>query len=66
MNDSERTASRFLESLGLGLVEYEPDGKNPPDFLIAKRIAVEVPNRSNFETRRMKRPNELRQPTARR
>jgi len=42
MNDSERTGYRFLEGLGLGLVEYEPDGKNPPDFLVAGRIAVEV------------------------
>lgn len=42
MNDSERTVCRFLESLGLGLVEHEPDGKNPPDFLVAGRIAVEA------------------------
>ena len=42
MNDSERTVCRFLESLGLGAVEYEPDGKNPPDFLVGGRIAVEA------------------------
>ena len=42
MNDSERTVWRFLESLGLGLVEHEPDGKSPPDFLVAGRIAVEA------------------------
>jgi hypothetical protein len=42
MNDSERTVCRYLESLGLGLVEHEPDGKNPPDFLVGGRIAVEA------------------------
>lgn len=42
MNDSERTVCLFLESLRLGPVEYEPDGKNPPDFLVAGRIAVEA------------------------
>ncbi len=42
MNDSERTVCRFLESLGLGSVEHEPDGKNPPDFLVAGRIAFEA------------------------
>ena len=42
MNDSERTVSEFLNNLRIGLVEYEPDGKNPPDFLVGGRIAVEV------------------------
>jgi hypothetical protein len=42
MNDSERTVYRFLESLGLAVVEHEPDGKNPPDFPVAGRIAVEA------------------------
>ena len=42
MNDSERTVCEFLNSLQLGPVEYEPDGKNPPDFLIGGRIAVEA------------------------
>jgi hypothetical protein len=42
MNDSERTDGSFLESLGLGPVKHEPDGKNPPDFLVTGRIAVEA------------------------
>ncbi len=42
MDDSERTVFLFLESLGLGSIVYEPDGKNPPDFLVAGRIAVEA------------------------
>lgn len=32
----------YLSSLQLGPTVFEPDGKNPPDFLIAGRIAVEA------------------------
>jgi hypothetical protein len=42
MDDSERTVCLFLESLGIGSVVYEPDGQNPPDFLVDGRIAVEA------------------------
>jgi hypothetical protein len=42
MNRDEEVAKKYLESLGLGEVLFEPDGKVPPDFLIDGRIAVEV------------------------
>ena len=42
MNDSERSVHDYLSSLQLGPIVFEPDGKNPPDFLIAGRIAVEA------------------------
>lgn len=42
MNNDERIAERYLKSLTVGEVVYEPDGKIPPDFLIDGRIAVEV------------------------
>ena len=42
MNASERTVFEYLNSLQIGLVAYEPDGKNPPDFLVGGRIAVEA------------------------
>jgi hypothetical protein len=35
-------ARDYLESLKLGSLVYEPDGKQPPDFVIDGRIAVEV------------------------
>jgi hypothetical protein len=42
MDASERLADQYLRSLGIGIVEYEPDGNIPPDFCIDGRIAVEV------------------------
>ena len=42
MNKDEQIAESYLESLELGAVIYEPDGKVPPDFLVDRRIAVEV------------------------
>ncbi|ABE47075.1 hypothetical protein [Polaromonas sp. JS666] len=42
MNQSEALAARYLESLDLGPVEFEPHGKVTPDFVVAGRIAVEV------------------------
>jgi hypothetical protein len=42
MNRDEHIVESYLNSLNLGNVEYEPDGKVPPDFLIDGRIAVEV------------------------
>jgi hypothetical protein len=41
MNRDEQIVDAYLKSLDLGDVVYEPDGKVPPDFLIAGRIAVE-------------------------
>lgn len=42
MNASERLAFKYLRSLELGPVEFEPDGNIPPDFVVGGRIAVEV------------------------
>ncbi len=42
MDSSERLVAQYLDSLGLGAVDYEPDGNVPPDFLVGGRIAVEV------------------------
>jgi len=42
MDGSERLVERYLRSLALGPVLYEPQGNVPPDFLVDGRIAVEV------------------------
>jgi hypothetical protein len=42
VKQEEQLAEKYLISLGLGEVVYEPDGKVPPDFLVDRRIAVEV------------------------
>jgi hypothetical protein len=42
VNNDEKIADRYLKSLAIGEVVYEPDGKVPPDFLVDGRIAVEV------------------------
>ena len=42
MDESETVAKSYLDRLELGFVEYEPDGNVPPDFLVNRRIAVEV------------------------
>jgi hypothetical protein len=42
MKREERLAYRYLKSLGLGEVVYEPERNLPPDFLISETIAVEV------------------------
>jgi len=42
MDHSETLALKFLDSLNLGPISFEPDGNIPPDFLIGNRIAVEV------------------------
>jgi len=42
VNNDERIAEKYLKSLDIGDVAYEPDGKIPPDFLVDGRIAVEV------------------------
>jgi hypothetical protein len=39
MDATEALAARYLESLGLGPVVYEPDGNVPPDFLLGDRVA---------------------------
>lgn len=51
MNRSESLAERYLTSLQLGRVVYEPDGKTPPDFVIGGHIAAEVRRlNQNFES----------------
>jgi hypothetical protein len=42
MDTSEQLAERYLASLSLGDVVYEPDGNVPPDFVVGGAIAVEV------------------------
>jgi len=42
MKREEELAHRYLVSLDLGSVVYEPEPNLPPDFLIDRRIAVEV------------------------
>jgi hypothetical protein len=42
MDDSEKLANDYLSRLGFQDIVYEPDNKNPPDFLADGRIAVEV------------------------
>lgn len=42
MNDSEWTVSEYLKSLRIGSVVFEPDGNQPPDFVVDGRIAVEA------------------------
>ena len=50
MDRSEERALAYLESLQLGPVAYEPDGRIPPDFVMGD-IAVEVRRlNQNFET----------------
>jgi len=42
MDASEELAKKYLEHIGSTSIEYEPDGNVPPDFVVNKRIAVEV------------------------
>ncbi|MFY0639518.1 MAG: hypothetical protein JXR16_00635 [Bermanella sp.] len=42
MDSSEKLAKKFLQSLGFSDILFEPDGNIPPDFLVNKKIAVEV------------------------
>jgi hypothetical protein len=42
MKEEEKIAERYLNSLSLGTVEFEPDGNRPPDFKIGSFIGVEV------------------------
>ena len=41
-NNDEILAEKWLEHMGFQSIVYEPDGNIPPDFLVDKRIAVEV------------------------
>ncbi len=43
MQEEEKIAQKYLESLQLGPVEYEPNGNVPPDFGVAgNKLGVEV------------------------
>jgi hypothetical protein len=42
MDATEELARKYLEHIGSTSIEYEPDGNVPPDFIVNKRIAVEV------------------------
>jgi hypothetical protein len=41
-DECEKLAEDHLVHLGFERIVYEPDGNNPPDFLVDDRIAVEV------------------------
>ena len=42
LDHSEKLADEYLRHLGFHDITYEPDGNVPPDFLVDKKIAVEV------------------------
>ena len=42
MNAAELIAEKYLHHIGHEVVEFEPDGNVTPDFLVNKRVAVEV------------------------
>jgi hypothetical protein len=42
MDQCEALTNQYLVCLGFDEITYEPSGKNPPDFLLNGRIAVEV------------------------
>ena len=42
MNAAELIAEKYLQHIGHEVVEFEPDGNVTPDFLVNKRVAVEV------------------------
>ena len=42
MNLDESIAHDMLSAIGYTNIQHEPDGNNPPDFLVDNRIAVEV------------------------
>lgn len=48
MDDTERFADEYLRSLGYTDVVFEPDGNQPPDFLVEGAIAVEVRRFNQF------------------
>ena len=41
-NNDEKHAQKFLQEMGVGSIEFEPNGNTAPDFLIAPSIAIEV------------------------
>ena len=70
MDDSEALVKEHLAYLGFERIVYEPDGSNPPDFLVDDRIAVEVRRlNQNAVTKYGRRPRGLEEdriPTERR
>ncbi len=42
MNNDEQIAHKYLNSLDYTIIEHEPNGNVPPDFLLDKKIAVEI------------------------
>ena len=42
MKPEESAAQKYLKSLDLGKVNFEPDGNIPPDFTINNHIGIEV------------------------
>jgi hypothetical protein len=69
MDESESLVKAHLVHCGFKRIIYEPDGNNPPDFLLDDRIAVEVRrlNQNELtESGRLKGLEEDRIPTQRR
>lgn len=51
MDSAETIAKRYLDSLNLGEAVFEPDGNNPPDFVLRGTIGIEVRRlNQNFES----------------
>ena len=48
MNEDELIARKYLSALGHKQIVYEPDGNQPPDFLIDRTIACEVRRLNQF------------------
>src|SRR4051794_36826512 len=42
MDTSERLVEAYLRHCGYADIQYEPDGNIPPDFLVDRRLAIEV------------------------
>jgi len=42
MDDAEALCARYLDYMGAGPAVYEPDGNQPPDFVLADGTAIEV------------------------
>ncbi len=42
MDEQEKIVEKYLKAQGYKNIEHEPDGNIPPDFLLSKKIAIEV------------------------
>jgi len=67
-DECEKLTQDHLVHLGFRRITYEPDGNNPPDFLVDDRIAVEVRrlNQNELTGSGFRGLEEIRIPTAQR